>query len=499
MAPRYDLQEIGTSGLRRTAGFVIEDFLAQLHGTRGTRIYREMADNDPVIGAVLFAIEKVVLKLEWRVDPDDGDDKEAVEYAEFVESCIHDMSDSWDGTLAAILSMLTYGYSFHEVVYKKRDGYHKDPKRRSKHDDGMIGWRKWAIRGQETLWEWDLDEQGGIQGMYQIDPYTRSERVHIPIEKALLFRTTTVKNNPEGRSLLRNAYRPWYYKKRIEEIEAVGIERDLAGLPVAFVPPEYLSSTASAEQVAVMNAVKDIVTSIKRNEQEGVIFPAVYDERGNRVFDLTLMNSGGRRQFDIDSTIARYDQRIAMTLLSDFILLGHERVGSFALGTSKMDLWTVAVDAIARSIAEVVNQHAIPRLLRLNGMDDSKCPYLTFGDVANVDIASVSKFIVDLVGAGALTPDTALEEYLREIGNLPEAEPDKQMAPMPGMPTMPGAPAAPGQPAPAGQPQALPEGAPVAPAGSPVNLMEEPEVPFMDFDDDLVSAADEETDTTADA
>lgn len=462
---RFDMKEIGTTGLARTAGFVIEDFLPQLHGIRGTRIYREMADNDAVVGAILFAIEKVILKLEWRVDPADGDDETAVANAEFIEECLHDMSDSWDATLSSVLSMLVYGYSFHEVVYKRRDGYSKDPRRRSKFDDGKVGWRKWPIRAQETVWEWDLDEQGGIQGMFQIDPYTQTERVHIPIDKALLFRTTTVKNNPEGRSLLRNAYRPWYYKKRIEEIEAVGIERDLAGLPVAFVPPEYLSSSASAEQVSVLNAIKDIVTQIKRNEQEGIIFPAVYDEKGNRVFDLTLMSSGGSRQFNIDATIARYDQRISMTLLSDFILLGHERVGSFALGTSKMDLWTVAVDAIARSIAEVVNQHAIPRLLRLNAMDDSLSPTLAFGDVANVDIASVSKFIVDLVNAGVLTPDTALEEYMREIGNLPEAEGDNAAgANLPPLPT--------------GQ-------APDGPEAEPA---------MMDFDDGEVSAADETPD-----
>ena len=458
------MNELGTTGLARTAGFVIEDFLPQLQGVRGTRVYREMADNDPVVGAVLFAIEKVILKLDWRVDPADGDDETAVEYAEFVDECLSDMSDSWDATLSAILSMLTYGYSFHEVVYKRRGGYTSNPKTRSKYDDGKIAWRKWPIRAQETLWEWDLDDKGGIQGMWQIDPYTQGEQVHIPIEKALLFRTTTVKNNPEGRSLLRNAYRPWYFKKRIEEIEAVGIERDLAGLPVAFVPPEYLSSTASGEQLSVLNAVKDIVTSIKRNEQEGVIFPAVYDERGNRVFDLTLMNSGGRRQFDIDATVARYDQRISMTLLSDFILLGHERVGSFALGTSKMDLWTVAVDAVARSIAEVVNQHAIPRLLRLNAMDDELAPTLTFGDVANVDISAVSKFVTDLVGAGVLTPDTALEDYLREIGSLPEAEGDRDQNAAMGMP-----------PLPTQQEQ-----------GEAT-----PDTPMMEFNDGEVSAADE--------
>ncbi|WP_155274431.1 hypothetical protein [Piscirickettsia salmonis] len=45
-----------------------------------------------------------------------------------------------------------------------------------------------------------------------------------------MFRTTSRKGNPEGRSILRNAYQPWYYKKNLESIESIGIERNLVGL-----------------------------------------------------------------------------------------------------------------------------------------------------------------------------------------------------------------------------------------------------------------------------
>ena len=247
MAEKPDLQELGSTGLRRSGGTVYEEFLTNLRGTRGTRVYREMSDNDPTIGSMLYAIEKVITRLEWRVDPfsdnsEDGDvNPKDKEVDTFVESCINDMSDSWDSTLSQMLSMLIFGYSYHEIVYKTRSGPdQKDPSKRSKFNDGKIGWRKMPIRSQETLFRWQIDENGGIKAMEQIDPSSGGLHI-IPIEKALLFRTTSQKNNPEGRSILRNAYRPWFFKRRIEEIEAVGIERDLAGLPVAYVPPEYLS------------------------------------------------------------------------------------------------------------------------------------------------------------------------------------------------------------------------------------------------------------------
>lgn len=408
--PNPDLTELGTTGLNQTSGTVTEEFLRELQGQKGIRLYTEMRDNDPLVGAILYSIEQIVKRLEWRVNG--GDDR-----AEFVQSCLDDMSDSWDATLSSILGMLPYGWSFHEIVYKRRSGDTDDPAGKSKHSDGRIGWRKWPVRGQDTLARWVFDSDGGIQGMEQ---YVDGGTVTIPIEKSLLFRTTTVKGNPEGRSLLRNAVRPWMFKRRIEEFEAIGVERDLAGLPVAWLPPEYMSSTATTDQRAVFRAVQDIVSNIKRNEQEGVVFPMLFDESGHKMMDLTLLSSGGSRQFDTNEIITRYDSRIAMTVLADFLMLGHDRVGSFSLGAAKIDLWTMAVESIAQTIAEVVNSHAIPRLLKLNGLSTDDPPMLGFSDVAQVDLGDMADFIQRMTIAGVLTPDTELESWLRDVANLPE-------------------------------------------------------------------------------
>ena len=227
--------ETGVTGLRRAGGHVHEEFLTQLAGYRAIQIYREMRENDPIIGAIFYAIDKLLRQVSWRVQPASSS-LEDVRAAKFIESCMKDMSMTWEDTISEILSMLTYGFSYHEIVYKKRNGMEVSGEARSKYSDGLIGWRKIPIRAQETRQQWEFDEAGGIRGMTQsaAPDYT----LHfIPIEKALLFRTTTNKNNPEGRSILRNAYRPWYFKRRIEEIEAIGIERDLAGFPIMYVDP----------------------------------------------------------------------------------------------------------------------------------------------------------------------------------------------------------------------------------------------------------------------
>lgn len=414
------LREIGATGLRRQSGVIQEEFLRQLSGPQAIRVYREMRDNDPVVGAILFAVEMLVRQVSWRVEPA-SDSNQDLQAAEFLRSCMEDMSHTWQTFISEALSMLVYGWSFHEIVYKVRGGDSRDPTKRSRFNDGRIGWRKLPIRAQDTLLRWEFDDEGGIRGMWQSAPpsYTPT---FIPIEKGLLFRTTSHKGDPQGRSVLRNAYRPWYFKRRIEEIEGIGVERDLAGLPVAWVPPEIMSDTATPEQRAVFESVKKLVSNIRRDEQEGVVMPLAYDERGNQLFKLELLTTGGRRQFDTSAIIQRYDQRIAMTILADFILLGHEKVGSYALSSSKAELFAVALGAWLDEIQEVLNRHAVPRLFALNDFKLEKLPNFVHGAIEQVDLKELGEYIRALAGAGMPlfpTEDGALERYLLEAANLP--------------------------------------------------------------------------------
>ena len=419
---KNDFREIGSSGLVQYGGEVKEDFLRSLQGKSAYANYTQMADNDPVIGAVLHAIEMLVRGVDWTVEPVDTEDQKAVDVAEFCASCLNDMSQSWPDTLSNILTMLVYGFSYHEIVYKRRNGRTGKSDTDSKHNDGMIGWRKLAIRNQNTVYKWDMDKNGGINGLYQQDIYSgmTSSMVFIPIEKALLFRTSSKMNNPRGRSVLRNAYVPWYMKSKIQEIEAIGVERDLAGMPVALVPPHLLSANATAQETSALNEIKQIVRNIKRDEQEGIVYPLAFDDEGNLAYDLKLLSTGGSRQFDTSEIINRYDQRIAMSLLADFVLLGHEKVGTQALSVSKIQLFTDSLDAWLYGIADVITKFGFTRLLKLNGINEELSPTLRYSPPRNIDLEGLSKFIQNLSGAGAmLFPDEGLESYLREVAGLP--------------------------------------------------------------------------------
>lgn len=421
MAGSRNKNEIGRIGQRRYGGVIYEEFLHDLRGRRGVEVYREMSENDDVVGAILFAIEMLVRQCDWNVEPG-GDTAKDREAAEFIESCMHDMQDTWIDTISEILSFLTYGWSFHEIVYKRRLGNTRDKRTRSKYDDGLIGWQKLPIRAQETLYQWEYDQEDNLLGMTQ-QPPPDFGTFTIPLEKALLFRTKSRKNNPEGRSVLRNAYRPWYFKRRIQEIEGIGIERDLAGLPVVHGPEGFdLWNEDDDDATKIRLGLESMVRSIRRDEMEGVVLPAGYQ--------LELLSSGGTRQFDTNAIINRYDTRIAMTVLADFIFLGHSETGSWALSSDKTELFAIAIGAFLDIICETFNSQGIPPLIDINGDHFSGItdyPKMTHGDIEDADIQKVSTFVKDMTGIGILVPDDGLEDYIRQIGHLPDRTSDNRV------------------------------------------------------------------------
>ena len=144
------MKEYGRIGQKRWEGQFYEEFLPELSGMRGIKVFQEMEKNDDTVGAILFAIKMMIRQVEWHVEPggNGAKDKGA---AEFVESCMDDMQATWTDTISEILSFLPYGWSFHEIVYKRRMGKTKNRRSSSKYSDGLIGWQKLPPRAQDTM------------------------------------------------------------------------------------------------------------------------------------------------------------------------------------------------------------------------------------------------------------------------------------------------------------------------------------------------------------
>lgn len=406
----FDPTIIGSTGLKQSGGIVTEEFLKELQGTKGSAVYKEMSSNDAIVGAMLFSVSMLLRNAEWTVTA--ADDSQPAEDAKtFVEEVLDDMTTPMTDVMDEVCSMFTYGYAPLEIIWRRRE-------------DGQIGLKKVQLRAQTSVSRWEIDDDTGkILGLWQ-QPLL-GPLVFIPIEKLLLFRTTVERNNPEGKSLLRTAYRSWRNKKRIEEIEGVGIERDLAGLPIARIPGKFFSADASPDEKAVFQGWTKLVGNVRQDKQQGILIPSDKDSSGNPLYDFQLMNSGGSRQVNTTEVINRYDRAMATSILADFIFLGQSSVGSFALSSDKTALFATAVGGFMKSVASVFNRHLMPRLWELNAYNPDLMPTLQPGDIETQNLTELAQFVSSLAGSGMmLFPDRELENHLRTAAGFPAAPED---------------------------------------------------------------------------
>lgn len=416
--------EAGNSGLKVFGGYVVEEFDPNLRGVRGMRMFREMSDSSPTIGAFLYVIFQAISKLGWHLQPADQTPLSLLA-AELIESMMDDMDHSWDAMIQEALTMCIYGYAPVEIVLKFRNGKKPDSRFSSKFDDGAIGIRKLALRSQETILRWIMDaDNNDVLGIVQM-PWTGGIRM-IPRSKFIHFRTRSYRNNPEGRSLLRNAYRPYYFAKRIEEIEGIGIERDLAGFPVMSVPGELIKAAAANTDPSAAQTLltyQNLVKNIKRNSQEGAVLPSDTDEHGKLLYELKLLSSGGRRQFDTNVTIERYQQQMAAVTLADFLLLGHGQHGGGgeAISGDKVAMFYTAIEGLVQTMCSTLQADLVNPICDLNGIPEENRPTLYTDKAEQVDLGRLGAYINALAASGmVLFPNEDLENYLLNVAGLPE-------------------------------------------------------------------------------
>ena len=412
------MTERGSTGLNAWGGNIGEEFLTQLQGQRGYEKYREMRLNNAVVGAVLFAIEQILLSADLEFEPGEGPD--ADQALEFLQGCFDDMDYTWRETMSEAISFLPYGYSLMEIVLKKRKGNEAGmgedgwPLPASDYDDGKFGWAKFAIRGQETIDRWEFDPHGEVVGVWQRDVAKISAVVFIPRSKLLHFKTTSTQGNPEGQSILRTAYRDYFYATRVEEIEAIGIERNLNGLPV-LTPAEGvdLFKANDTTMTTLLNYAKKMITGIRRDSNMGVIKPYGWV--------LELMRAGGGDPVDTGKVIDRHNWAIARCVLAQFLEQGRQQTGSYSAKLSDTQLFLDACKGWHKMMAQEIQMRAVVPLLTVyNGFRLTKAPTIQFANIAERDVTDVAEAIKGLTEADWLRPTDAGRIAMAKRLSLPE-------------------------------------------------------------------------------
>lgn len=389
-------KELGETGTTILGGFITdEDYVSELAGSTAISTYDRMRKSDGVVGAALLACELPIRAANWYIEPA-SDDKLDVEIADFVEQALMSkMSITWDDFLRQALLMLPFGFSVFEKVFKVDEINGKQ----------VITWKKFSPRGQSTILKWQTAE--GEDGITQLPPTGR--QISIPIEKLLIFTHQKEGENWTGISVLRKAYRSWYYKNHIEKFNAIGYERQGLGIPYAKLPKSFVDKDRDRMETLLKN--------IRANEQGYMIYPDGYD--------VGFMDMKAKTVKDPKDTIQRLNREILISVLAQFLDLGSGPYGSRALSADQSTTFHNNLTAVANTIKDVVNKYAVKQLVDLN-FTVNEYPKLNFSQIGIIEYEKLAKAVSSLVQHKVIKPDDETEDYLRNVMSLPKKKKDEE-------------------------------------------------------------------------
>lgn len=371
-------------------------------------VYDQMRRTDSQVASVLRAVTLPVRRTPWRIDP-------AGARARVVKFVADDLGlpivgktptvaprlkdrFSWPEHLRQALLMLVFGHYYFEQVYRV-DG-----------DGAAAHLRKLAPRPPKTIERIDIAADGGLVAIKQY--WTSGDAVPkpIPVNRLVAYVHDREGGNWLGSSLLRPAYKHWLIKDRLLRVQAQTIERNGMGIPL------YKGQDgASSEDLA---AGKNMATAWRAGEAAGSAVPFGAD--------LVLRGVEGTLP-DADPAIRYHDEQIARAVLAHFLNLGTQ-TGSWALGTTFADFFTLSLQTLAQQIADTVTSHVIEDLVDVNFGEDEPAPRLIFDEIGSRQ-AATAEALKALVDAGIVHPDQVLEETSRQQYGLPPADPATATAP----------------------------------------------------------------------
>jgi len=381
--------ELGGTGTTIFSGQIdTGEYVADLIGDKLIDTVNQMRWSDASVHMALQVVNLPLLSAEWDItaaSEESADD----EVAEFVKHNLFEILP-WNDNLRQALLMLAYGHFAFELVY----GF----------EDNKIVCTKWAPRLPKTIVSWNT-EKGELksitQRFYQDNLY---KNVEIPIEKLMVLVHQKEGDNWKGTSILRQAYKHWFFRDKYYKIDAIATERHGVGIPVITLPEGYTAQDKTEAE--------ELGKNLRSNEQAYVIRPS--DKWMIEMLDMKASTIKDPKEM-----LDHHTREILKSVLAQFVELGSTSTGSYALSTDQSSFFLNAIDSIAKNIEDTIYHQFIVPLVDLN-FTVTDYPKLTHGDLGSTQVDILANAVQTLTLAGALTPDLEMEDYLRTVLKLPE-------------------------------------------------------------------------------
>jgi len=359
--------------------------------------------HDPQLKAVVSAILLPILRATWVVDPAGCRDEVVQLVADDLGVGVLDADNkpgpartkgvTWHRHLrVALYNQLVYGFMPFERRYRV--------------DSSSPGGTRLDALGPRMPWTMQQIKTNRDGSMN----WVRQNTQDIPL---LGSRLVWYLNNTEGTgwtgvSALRACFGAWLLKHETWRVHATSIRRFGMGIPSVTAP-------AGATKAQVDQA-QQLASAMRAGDQAGVGLP--------NGFTPSLVGLTGSVP-DALGFMEYLDRVMAKQALASLIELGQTQTGSRALGETFMDLFLLALQAIADEAAEnaTSGQPGCPGIITdlvfQNWGENEPAPRIICTDVGT-DYELSASAISQLTATGALQPDESLDAWIRKQWHLPE-------------------------------------------------------------------------------
>lgn len=392
------VESIGSPGTQIYAGYIQEDYLHNLQGHERADVFDQMRRSDAQIAMCLSAVKNPIMSGNWEVEPAD-DTPQQKEMAEFITHLLFEaMDEPWSQFLVEALTCVDFGYSLFELTDKVVMGH---PRWGNYNAIKQLGWRS-----QRTIHRFNCEPKNGK--LLSVSQYVYGDMnrvVDIPAEYLLLFTIAREGSNYEGISFLRRLYGNWFRKDHYMKMNAIGIERFAIPTPIVSVP----SGAQGTDQFDALILALEAYTTHQSNY---LTKPAGWDiDFANNVYDPEK----------VEASVDAEDKRMVKVFLANFLELGMGGSGgAYALSNDLSDFFLGGIKYIATLVCEGLNQHVIPRMIKMNYGPQQVYPKLKVSGIDDKLGEELGLMMKQFAESQYITPDDQLEEHLRKRMGLPK-------------------------------------------------------------------------------
>lgn len=406
-APKIVSVDYGSVGTSLFSGIINVEFNSDLDGQNGIAVFDQMRKGDATVGAVLEAIKSPLGSAKHFIQEADKSLK-AKKIADFVREALFERMD-YDEFFEESQTNYDFGFSIFEKIFTI------DSK-------GMVWWKRFAPRVQTSIYEWKMRSNpqwvnGRPSGITQQLPGNTDDvagdkptQPEIPWEKLVYFVNKKEGNNFAGVSVLRNAYKHWFYKDILYKIQGISAERFGVGIP-------YATHKGGLSKEATNN-LEELLGNMRSNEQ-------AYARVEDTITLDILMPKGDPKASSIKDAIDHHDRKIYDSILAGFLNLTTGDGGSNALSKDQSSFFMRSLRKRADNYKAKMAAH-IKELVNYNFTDaDGLYPTLEIENIGEISLDEQINAIGTAKDKGLITITTADEVMVREILGMPSMTADE--------------------------------------------------------------------------